>query len=307
MKTITLKQTSTVVPAIAMGCMRIADKNITEVENYIRHCMDLGLNFFDHADIYGGGACEEKFGTAMRNLGTPREAVFIQSKCSIVPGVMYNMSKDYILNAVGGILSRLGCGYLDSLLMHRPDALVEPEEVAEAFDILQSSGKVRHFGVSNHKPMQIELLRRYVRQPLEFNQLQLSIPVCGMIANGIEVNMKTEDSLDRDGSVLDYCRLHDITIQAWSPFQHGFFSGVFVGDYERFGDLNHALQRMADKYSVTPTAIAVAWIMRHPAQIQTVVGTTSLNRIDEIAAASRVTLTREEWYELYLKAGHMLP
>lgn len=307
MKTITLKQTSAVVPAIAMGCMRIADKSIPEVENYIRHCTELGLNFFDHADIYGRGVCEEKFGTAMRNLRTPREQVQIQSKCSIVPGVMYNMSKDYILSAVDGILSRLGCGYLDSLLIHRPDALVEPEEVADAFDTLYTSGKVRHFGVSNHKPMQIELLRKYVKQPLEFNQLQLSIPVSNMIANGMEVNMVTEGSIDRDGSVLDYCRLNDITIQAWSPFQHGFFSGVFVGDYERFGGLNHSMQRMAEKYSVTPTAIAVAWILRHPAHIQTVVGTTNLSRIAEIAAASAVTLTREEWYELYMQAGHPLP
>ena len=241
MKTITLKQTSTNVPAIAMGCMRIADKSISDVENYIRHCMGLGLNFFDHADIYGRGVCEEKFGTAMRNMGVNREDIFIQSKCSIVPGVMYNMSKDYILSAVDGILSRLKCDYLDSLLMHRPDALVEPEEVAEAFDILYSSGKVRHFGVSNHKPMQIELLKRYVKQPIEFNQLQFSIPVSGMVANGIEVNMNTEGSIDRDGSVLDYSRLHDITIQAWSPFQYGHFSGVFIGDYEHFNGLNQAL------------------------------------------------------------------
>ncbi len=307
MKTITLKQTSTNVPAIAMGCMRIADKSISDVENYIRHCMDLGLKFFDHADIYGRGVCEEKFGTAMRNTGISREDIFIQSKCSIVPGVMYNMSKDYILNAVDGILSRLKCDYLDSLLMHRPDALVEPEEVAEAFDILYSSGKVRHFGVSNHKPMQIELLKRYVKQPIEFNQLQFSIPVSGMVANGIEVNMNTEGSIDRDGSVLDYSRLHDITIQAWSPFQYGHFSGVFVGDYEHFNGLNQALHRMSEKYSVTPSAIAVAWIMRHPARIQTIVGTTNMGRINDVAAACSVDLTREEWYELYMQAGHPLP
>lgn len=307
MKNITLKQTGMEIPAIAMGCMRIADKSIEDIERYIGFCLERGLNFFDHADIYGGGVCEEKFGQAFKNLNIPRESIILQSKCSIVPGVMYDMSKEHILNAADGILSRLKCDYLDLLLIHRPDALVEPEEVAEAFDTLYSSGKVRHFGVSNHKPMQIELLKRYVKQPLEADQLQMSIPVCNMIANGIEVNMTTEGSLDRDGSILDYCRLNDITIQAWSPFQYGFFEGVFVGNDQKFWDLNNTMRRLAEKYGVTPTGIAVAWIMRHPAKIQTIVGTTSLGRIEDITASCNVTLTREEWYELYMKAGHILP
>lgn len=307
MKTITLQQSNFTVPSIAMGCMRIADKSIAEIEAYIRFCLDRGLNFFDHADIYGRGVCEEKFGEALKNLKLDRTSIIIQSKCSIVPGIMYDMSKKHILSAVDGILGRLKCNYLDSLLLHRPDALVEPEEVAEAFDILASSGKVLHFGVSNHKPMQIQLLKKYVRQPLEIDQLQLSIPVSNMIANGMEVNMLTEGSQDRDGSVLDYCRLNDITIQAWSPFQYGFFEGAFIGNYDKFGELNNSLNRFAEQYNVTSTGIAIAWMMRHPAKIQTVVGTTSLPRIQEIIDGLEVEITKQEWYELYLKSGHILP
>lgn len=307
MRQVTIKKSNIAAPAIVMGCMRIADKEIPEIEKYITTCVEKGLNFFDHADIYGRGVCEKKFGEAMRNTGIGREKVMIQSKCSIVPGVMYDLSKDYIINAVDGILYRLGCDYLDFLLLHRPDALVEPEEVAAAFDELHIKGKVLHFGVSNHKPMQIELLKRYVNQPIEIDQMQLSIPVSGMIANGMEVNMQTDGAIDRDGSILDYCRLKDVTLQAWSPFQYGFFDGPFIGNRDKFAKLNDALEAMAEKYGVTPTGIAIAWMMRHPAAMQTIVGTTSLNRIDEIVNGSEITLTRQEWYELYLKAGHILP
>lgn len=307
MKSITLKQANLTVPAIAMGCMRIADKSIKEIEEYICFCLENGLNFFDHADIYGRGICEEKFGAALQNLEIDRQSIILQSKCSIVPGIMYDMSKNHILNAVDGILGRLRCDYLDFLLLHRPDALVEPEEVAEAFEILESSGKVRNFGVSNHKPMQIELLKKYVKQPLVIDQLQLSIPVSGMIANGMEVNMTTSGSIDHDGSILDYCRLNDITIQAWSPFQYGFFDGPFIGNYDKFNDLNNVLNRLAEQYNVTPTGIAIAWMMRHPAKIQTIAGTTSKSRIQEIINGSNIELSRQEWYELYLKAGHILP
>ncbi|MCQ2370298.1 MAG: aldo/keto reductase [Paludibacteraceae bacterium] len=307
MKSITINQTKTAVPAIAMGCMRIADKSVKEVEEYICFCMEQGLNFFDHADIYGGGVCEEKFGTALKSLKIEREKLILQSKCSIVPGIMYDMSKEHILSAVDGILCRLKCDYLDFLLLHRPDALVEPEDVAEAFDILSSTGKVRNFGVSNHKPMQIELLKKYVKQPLVIDQLQLSIPVSNMITNGMEVNMSTEGSIDHDGSILDYCRLNDITIQAWSPFQYGFFDGPFIGNYDKFNDLNNVLNRLAEQYKATPTGIAIAWMMRHPAKIQTIAGTTTISRIQEIINGSNIELSRQEWYELYLKAGHILP
>jgi len=287
--------------------MRISSKSIGEIAEFIQFCVANGVTFFDHADIYGRGECESKFGEALKTTSVRRDGIHIQSKCSIVPGVMYNMSKHYILDAVDGILSRLKCDYLDSLLLHRPDALVEPEEVAETFDKLKSSGKVLHFGVSNHNPYQIELLKKYLNVPLEYNQLQLSITESNIIANGMEVNMVTDGSVDRNGSVLDYCRLNDITIQAWSPMQYGFFEGPFVGNYDKFGDLNRELDALALKYAVTPTGIATAWILRHPAKMQVIAGTTSTDRMREMINGASVTLTREEWYSLYLKAGHILP
>lgn len=306
MKTITLSTTDKKIPAIGAGCMRIDWLDSDKLCHYIDTCMELGINFFDHADIYGGGRCEELFANAFSQIGIKREDVILQSKCSIVPGVMYNLSKEYILESTDKILKRLNTDYLDILLLHRPDALVEPEEVADAFNILKDSGKVLNFGVSNHKPMQIELLQKYINQKLAINQLQLSLPVANIIANGMEVNMTTEGAIDRDGSVLDYCRLKDITIQTWSPFQYGFFEGVFIGN-EKYPELNKVLNEYAEKYSVTPTTIAAAWILRHPANMQLIAGTTNAERMKEIAAATDISLTREEWYKLYLSAGHILP
>ncbi len=306
MKTIKLGGTNLEVPAIAAGCMRIDWLSSEGLQNYINTCMELGINFFDHADIYGGGRCEELFANAFAETGIKREDVILQSKCSIVPGRMYDLSKDYILESVDKILKRLNTEYLDILLLHRPDALVEPEEVAEAFNILKNSGKVNHFGVSNHKSMQIELLQKYIDQKLLINQLQLSIPVSNLIANGMEVNMTSDGSVDRDGSVLDYCRLKDITIQAWSPFQKANWQGCFI-DSDDYAELNNIMKELADKYGVTSTTIAAAWILRHPANMQLIAGTTNIERMKEIAAATDIKLTREEWYKLYLSAGHILP
>lgn len=306
MKKIPLSTTQKEIPAIAAGCMRIDSLSQNALCQYIETYMETGINFFDHADIYGGGTCEELFGKAFLKTGIKREDVIIQSKCGIIPDVMYDFSKDYILKSVDSILQRLQMDYLDILLLHRPDALMEPEEVAAAFDILETSGKVLHFGVSNQKPMQIELLQKYAKQKLIVNQLQLSIPVSNMIASGMEVNMQTDGAIDRDGSILDYCRLHDITIQTWSPFQYGFFEGVFIGS-DKYPELNILLDKLAEKYNVTSTTIASAWILRHPAKMQLISGSTNPQRIKEIAAASGITLTREEWYQLYLAAGHILP
>ena len=306
MKKIPLSTTKKDIPAIGAGCMRIDSLSLDALCQYIDTYMEAGINFFDHADIYGGGICEELFGKAFVKTGIKREDVIIQSKCGIVPGVMYDFSKEHILQSVDSILQRLQMDYLDILLLHRPDALMEPEEVAAAFDILETSGKVLHFGVSNQRPMQIELLQKYTKQKLMINQLQFSIPVSNMIASGMEVNMQTDGAIDRDGSILDYCRLHDITIQTWSPFQYGFFEGVFIGS-DKYPKLNALLDKLAEKYNVTPTTIASAWILRHPAKMQLISGSTSPKRIKEIAAASDITLTREEWYQLYLAAGHILP
>lgn len=306
MKKINLGSSGLTVPSVAVGCMRIADMEQKDLVNHINFCVENGLNFFDHADIYGGGKCEEVFSKAFKETGYCREDIILQSKCGIRTG-MYDFSKDYILKSVDGILNRLNTDYLDVLVLHRPDALAEPEEVAEAFDILQNSGKVRHFGVSNHRPMQIELLKQCVKQKIEVNQLQFGVASSSMISSGLEANMMTDGAVDRDGSVLDYCRINKITIQAWSPFLHGFFKGVVVGDRENYPKLNDALDELALEYGTTPTAVATAWVLRHPAHIQLIAGTTKTQRMAEIIEGSKIDLTREQWYKIYLSAGHILP
>ena len=294
------------VSPIAVGCMRLSEKSKEEMNHFIHYALEQGAYFFDHADIYGGGMSETVFGDAFsHDPSLKREDVFLQSKCGIRQGC-YDLSKEYILEAVDGILKRLRTDYLDLLLLHRPDALVEPEEVAAAFDVLFDSGKVHHFGVSNHKPMQIALLQKYVRQPLVANQVQFSIPVSNLVANGMEVNMETPGSIDHDGSLLDYCRLHDITLQAWSPFQMPAWKGCFLGS-DKYPELNQKLRELAEKYHVSNTTIAAAWILRHPANMQLITGTASESRLREIIAACDIAMTRKEWYELYLAAGHPLP
>lgn len=305
MKTITLNNTNLSIPEIGMGCMRIVElENVDAVKGWVDTALENGINFFDHADIYGKGRCEELFGQVL----TPslREKIILQSKCSIRPGIAFDFSKEHILNSVDGILKRLNTEYLDILLLHRPDTLMEPEEVADAFRILKENGKVHHFGVSNQTPMQMELLSKYCDEPLLINQLQLSIAHCPMINSGINANMYNDSGINRDGGVLEYCRLKDITIQAWSPFQYGMFEGIFLGN-EKFAELNKVIDNLAEKYNVTNSAIAVAWILRHPAGIQTIVGTTNKDRIAQISKASEIRLTREEWYALYMAAGNKLP
>lgn len=294
------------VPAIAVGCMRVNSVPLEQVTKLIKTALEKQVNFFDHADIYGGGECEEIFAKAFEKTGAKREDVFIQSKCGIVPGVMFDFSKKHIIESVEGSLKRLGTDYLDALLLHRPDALMEPEEVAAAFDELEAAGKVRYFGVSNQTPVQMELLKKCVKQPLMANQLQFSIAHAGMISSGIEANMLSEGSINRDGGVLDYCRLHDMTIQAWSPFQYGMFEGVFLNN-EKFPALNKKIDEIAEKYQVSNTTIAVAWILRHPANMQVLSGTMTLSRFEDICKAAEIRLTKEEWYAIYMAAGNILP
>ena len=306
MKTVNLGTSGLKVPCIAVGCMLINKLEPAEAEHFVHAAIDQGAYFFDHADIYGNGDCESVFAKAIHMNSTVREKVLLQSKCGIRRGVAFDFSKDHILKSVDGSLKRLNTEYLDVLLLHRPDALVEPEEVAEAFDILQSNGKVRHFGVSNQNPMQIKLLKRYVRQPIVANQLQLSITNATMISQGQHVNMLDDFAVNRDGSVLDYCRLHDITIQPWSPFQYGMFEGVFLGN-EKFPVLNRKIDEIAAKYSVSNTTITMAWLLRHPAGMQPVTGTMNVQRLKDCVKAAGIRLTREEWYEIYLAAGNTLP
>lgn len=305
MKRITIGNSALTASEISLGCMRMADLSKEDANKVINTALENGIDFFDHADIYGGGKSEEVFADAIDMNATIREKMILQSKCGIRQG-FFDFSKEHIIASVEGSLKRLKTDYLDTLLLHRPDTLFEPEEVAAAFTELEKSGKVRHFGVSNQNPGQIELLKKYVDQELIANQLQFSIMHTGMIDTGFNVNMTIDSSLDRDGGILEYSRLNNMTIQAWSPFQYGFFEGVFL-DNDKFPELNKVIDKIAADKGVTNSAIAVAWIQRHPASFQTVVGTMNPGRIADIAKASDVTLSREEWYEIYLAAGNQLP
>ena len=293
------------VPVVAVGCMRMAGKTVEEARALIHSALEEGANFFDHADIYGRGRSEEIFAEAVGMSPSVREGLILQSKCAIHDG-MYDFSKEHILSSVDGSLKRLKTEYLDVLLLHRPDILMEPDEVAEAFVKLKAEGKVRHFGVSNHNPMQMQLLQKSLPMPLVADQLQFSITNSTMITAGVNVNMLNDAALDRDGSVLDYCRLNDITIQPWSPFWHGAREGVYVGS-PTFPELNEKLNEVAASHGITPTGAVIAWMLRHPAHMQPVAGSMNPARMKEILAGANVRLSREEWYSIYKAAGNKLP
>ena len=308
MKYIDVKNGPQNVSAIILGCMRMPSLDTQKAADMIRTAAEEGVNFFDHATCYGDGEAERRFGDAFALTGLKREDVYLQSKCGISRDPReFNWSRDYIVENAEAILRRLKTDYLDALLLHRPDLLFDPEEVAEAFDKLAESGKVRHFGVSNVTPGQLELLKKYVKQPLVFNQLQFSLDQSQLIDGGLYLNnLKTDRSINRDNGVLDYCRLNDITIQAWSPLQFGMFGGCFV-DHPDFPELNKVLGELGEKYGVTKTAIAIAWILRHPAKMQAIAGTMNPQHLKELCAAANVELTHQEWYRLYLASGKFLP
>ncbi|MDT2583944.1 aldo/keto reductase [Lactococcus petauri] len=290
---------------IILGCMRIIEPGKNPVK-VIETAYENGINFFDHADIYGAGQCETVFAEALAQTSIRREDIYLQSKCAIRPGIAFDFSKEHIIQSVEGSLKRLQTDYLDTMLLHRPDTLMEPEEVAEAFYELEKSGKVRYFGVSNQNPMQVELLKTALKQPLLFNQLQFGLKHTEMVDAGLNVNIPNQASHMQDGSVLEYSRINKMTIQAWSPFQHGYFDGPFVGN-DKFPELNKKLEEYAEKYNLTPSGIAIAWINRHPARMQTIIGTMTEQRIEEVTNASDLVLSRDEWYDLYMAAGNILP
>lgn len=292
--------------AVSLGCMRICDTDKKNAFKVIDTALENGITHFDHADIYGGGKSESIFGEYLKENPSVRDKILVQTKCAIRKGC-YDFSKEHIIESVEGSLKRLNVDYVDMLLLHRPDTLMEPDEVAEAFDKLQSEGKVKHFGVSNHNALQIELLKKSVKQDIIINQLQFSVTESGMITSGLNVNMKNAESVMHDGGILEYSRIKDITIQTWSPFQAGFFEGTYIGDYERFPKLNEKLEEIAKKYDATPTAIAAAWILRHPANMQLISGSMNIERLNEVCKGADIKLSREEWYEIYLSAGYKLP
>ena len=308
MRYITLGQDDKELSEIVLGMMRIEDKSVKEVEELVETALSVGINAFDLADIYGRGRCEELLGLVLKNRPDLREEMWIQSKCGIriEEFTYFDFSKDYIIKSVDGILQRLKIDHLDSLLLHRPDALMESDQVAEVFDLLYKQGKVRNFGVSNQNPMMMELLKKDVKQPLAVNQLQLSAAFTPGFESGFHVNMEDSQAAMRDGSIFEYCKLHDVVIQAWSVLQFGYFKGNFVGN-EKFQALNQVLDRLAIKYGVTPSTIAISWILRYPAKMQAVVGTTNPKHLREVSQAANFSLTRKEWYEIYLAAGNNLP
>ena len=308
MKTINVIHGPQNVPAIVQGCMRMPALSVSDAARVIRNAWDLGVNFFDHATCYGNGEAEQRFGDAFPLTGLKRGDVFLQGKVGLCfERGEFDWTKENILSSVDDSLRRLHTDYLDAVLLHRPDVIFEPEEVAEAFAALEASGKVKYFGVSNLMPMQIELLKKYVRQPLVFNQLQFSLDQIQLIDQALYMNNKTtEFSVNRDGSALDYCRLHDITIQAWSPLQFGFFKGTFV-DHPDFPELNRVMGEIGEREGASKTAIAIAWILRHPARMQAIAGTMNPDHLRDICDAARVNLSHHDWYRLYLAAGKYLP
>lgn len=309
MKNVALGRTGRSASQVILGLMRIAALDDAAIRALYTAARDSGIDIFDHADVYGPElhGCESRFGKAVTLSSDERAGIVLQSKVGIRKG-FFDFSKEHILRTVDGSLAALKTDYLDILLLHRPDALVEPEEVAAAFDALHAAGKVRHFGVSNHTPGQVDLLKTAVKQPLIVNQIQLSITHAPTIASGVASNMASLDqSIDRDNEMITYARINGITLQAWSPFQKQFFNGVFLGDRENYAELNDILDELAARYDVTPAAIAVAWIARHPAGIQIVLGTSNAERVTESARGADIELSREDWYRLFRAAGYILP
>ena len=313
MRQIKIGNTNFSASAIAFGIMRMNKLSVDEAVKALETAHDTGINFIDSSDIYGHGKSEEIFGEALEKSLLSRDDFYIQSKTGIFEDesqnyktTRYDFSKEHIIKSVDGILSRMKIDYLDSLLLHRPDALMDPAEIAAAFDELQKDGKVRHFGVSNFNPMQVELLQAGLSQKLLINQLQLSVMHTGPIDFNIHTNMTDARSIDHDRGVLDYSRLHNMTVQAWSPFQYGQIEGNFIGNPE-FPEVNDALQKLADKKGVSKNAIAAAWILRHPAIGQVIIGTMTPEHIVDSAKGADISLTAQEWYDIYLAAGNDLP
>ncbi|GAA3603192.1 aldo/keto reductase [Secundilactobacillus similis] len=317
MKSVQLGDTALSASAVALGIMRMVRLNTADATTVLENVVGNGVNFIDSADIYGVGRSEETFGEALKRSGINRNDLIIQSKGGIILdpnksegetvfGQRYDFSKDHLIEAVDGILKRMQIDYLDFFLLHRPDALMEPDQIAAAFDELQAAGKVRHFGVSNFNPMQVELVQSAVSQRLMVNQLQFGVMHSGPVDFGLHTNMSDAGSVNHDGEILEYSRLHKMTIQAWSPYQYGMFEGPFI-DNPKFPELNAKLQELADAKGVTKNAIATAWILRHPANMQVILGSMNVQHLQESIAGADVALTKQEWYDVYLAAGNTLP
>ena len=317
MKTVKIGNSNWRASNVALGIMRMGTLPVAKAVVALQMAHDVGINFIDSADIYGNdpqlgrGSSEIHFGQAVKQSGLCRDDFYIQSKGGLYANAdnkitRYDSSKHQLISAVDGILNRMGIDYLDSFLIHRPDPLMELDEIAAAFDELQIAGKVRHFGVSNFNPQQITMLQAALNQKLLVDQVQFGLAHTEMIDFGLHTNMTDDRAINRDGGLIEYTRRVQMTIQTWSPFQYGTFAGTFINS-DKFPALNDELAKLAAKYGVSKNAIAVAWILRHPAHMQVLLGTMNPDHIRDSAAGSDVTLTRQEWYDLYLAAGNDLP
>jgi len=305
-----IKNTPLEISRISYGCMRMGKLEQKTAEAVVKTALESEINFFDHADIYAGGRSESLFGEVLLNNKGLREKILIQTKCGIrfagnpdpsSPG-RYDFSYEHIMESVDGSLKRLHTDHVDVLLLHRPDALVEPEEVAKAFDELESAGKVRWFGVSNHTENQIRLLRKSVRQPLIINQVELSLTHSHLINEGILFN-RTGGAATPASGTLDYCRLEDILVQAWTPM-----GGGKILDRNSNPQALDLITRLASVKGTTPEAIMIAWLLHHPAGIQPIIGTTTPERVRACCEGDGIELTREEWYALFIAGrGGPLP
>ena len=306
MKQVRLPNTELDVSAIIYGCMRVP-RDAAEARLRFHRALDCGVTFFDHADIYGGGQCETVFGTMWAD-GLKREDVVVQSKAGIRPG-RYDFSYEHLTTAVDGSLQRLQTDYLDLLLLHRPDVLMQPEEVAKAFDALHNAGKVRHFGVSNQPPLVMALLRQTVRQPLVANQVQLSLSFAHAFDSYIVRGYGDPGEPARGDGTIEDAMLHGHSLQAYGPLG----AGKICRDPEdnapeSVRSVHAKVKALAGECGCAPEAIALAWLMRHPAGIQPVIGTANLDRIKACCQAPEIELTREQWYELYVAArGRNMP
>lgn len=317
MKTQAFGTTAQQVSRIALGVMRIDALDKAQATRMVGKAVELGVNFFDTADIYGFSAhrthgSSAVFGDAWRAAGVARDDIFIQTKFGIVYGhdrhdiQRYDFSAKHLLDSLDQELEALQTDHVDSVLLHRIDTLVDLDELAQAFDRLLASGKVRYFGVSNMGPWQIEMLQQAVGQKLQVNQLQFGLMHTQMIDAEVHMNMADDQAADRTGGILPYSRMKRMTIQAWSPFQSGTEYGPFV-DNPHFPELNAALADKAAAYGVSKDAIAAAWILRHPANIQVVAGTMNPERLERICEGVEITLDRQDWWDLYRAAGNLMP
>ncbi|MBR3326976.1 MAG: aldo/keto reductase [Atopobiaceae bacterium] len=309
MRYIEFGTTKAKVSEVILGTMRIAQKAPEQVADLIEVALDSGINAVDTAPIYGPS--EGLIGKAFACRPGLRDRVWLQTKLGIRPhprveANYFDFSYEHIMDSVENSLKELKTDHIDSLLLHRPDALMEPQEIARAFQELHDAGKVIDFGVSNQNPAMMRRLAAYLPFPITANQVQLSAAFTPMFDAFFNANMQNDAGIMRDGGILEYGAEHDMAIQAWSVLQHGYFGGVFLGDSDYQG-LNDSLSRIAADHGTTPTAVAINWVLRYPAKMQAIVGTTRPERVRQSAAACDWTMTREEWYEVYLSAGNKLP